>query len=754
MLQHRGQVPIIVAESLVELADPLAAELDPGEFRTVREVVDNIRNALAPIEATVDPPPWLRPEQCAPFRRIVAALERHGTALLADPAGSGKSYIALAVAKLVSPHQPVTVLVPAVIRSQWEATAARLGVSIEVTSHEITSRGRLPRGRPSLVIVDESHRFRNPQIRRYRELARWLRGSRLLLLTATPVVNRLEDLGHQLLLGLRSDALALDGVSDIQEILALGQSHAAFGNVVLCRSAPADQPRARHRTLPWTAPEEFTQWIEAIDQLQLSTSPGVAALIRVTLLRSLSSSAAALAGGLRRYLALLEHARAAESGGRLVTRDDIRRFSSAGLDQLVLWDLLPQTGETADLVLADIEEVRQLLAMVAATDDPRISAILDLLRDGRPTIVFTASRDTLSALRARAGSLATTVLDWFRPGHEQRSEIHIPHILLTTDVAAEGLDLQRAERIVHFDLPWTPMRVDQREGRAVRLGSRHAEVEVLRWNNWPALEERLRQSARLLDKRRIIRSAGLDATSHWLFRWRSEFGVGESLAGDQGPLSANRRVPEGPRLPSDAPVPQGPRLSAERGPGPPAHTAVAGDEPGWLVAIAFDRMTDGRTQRVPAELLWLPDGEVTVDPALATELLREAVSAPVSSVTDTVDLRLRLADWVRTRLRAGDSSRWLASETSGKQRRLIRRLQRLARIAAAARDGTRLDLLQRTVDALSGGLTAGEQLRVDELLTLDDARLLSQLNSHPVAPRQTAIAIPRLRGLIRINFPA
>jgi hypothetical protein len=67
-----------------------------------------------------------------------------------------------------------------------------------------------------------------------------------------------------------------------------------------------------------------------------------------------------------------------------------------------------------------------------------------------------------------------------------------------TDVAAEGLDLQRAARVVHYDLPWTPMRIEQREGRSVRYGSHYDRVEVVRFGVPAVLERSLRLEARPL----------------------------------------------------------------------------------------------------------------------------------------------------------------------------------------------------------------------------------------------------------------
>src|SRR4029077_10286225 len=131
---------------------------------------------------------------------------------------------------------------------------------------------------------------------------------------------------------------------------------------------------------------------------------------------------------------------------------------------------------------------------------------------GRCSLVFTASRETVRHLRDRLeGPLAwgtggggggcrqtaprSVVLDWFRPGAQRRDNgAHglIPRHLLATDVAAEGLDLHRAERVIHYDLPWTPARMDQRDGRARRAGAGHSAVDVVRFGPPPVVEALLR----------------------------------------------------------------------------------------------------------------------------------------------------------------------------------------------------------------------------------------------------------------------
>jgi superfamily II DNA/RNA helicase len=51
-------------------------------------------------------------------------------------------------------------------------------------------------------------------------------------------------------------------------------------------------------------------------------------------------------------------------------------------------------------------------------------------------------------------------------------------ILITTDVLAEGVNLQQAGRIINYDLPWNPMRIVQRHGRIDRIGSSHTRVHL------------------------------------------------------------------------------------------------------------------------------------------------------------------------------------------------------------------------------------------------------------------------------------
>ena len=77
------------------------------------------------------------------------------------------------------------------------------------------------------------------------------------------------------------------------------------------------------------------------------------------------------------------------------------------------------------------------------------------------------------------------------------NEVNEIDILITTDILAEGVNLQQVRHVINFDLPWNPMRLVQRHGRIDRIGSPHNEVYLRtifpenRINDLLGLEERI-----------------------------------------------------------------------------------------------------------------------------------------------------------------------------------------------------------------------------------------------------------------------
>ena len=84
----------------------------------------------------------------------------------------------------------------------------------------------------------------------------------------------------------------------------------------------------------------------------------------------------------------------------------------------------------------------------------------------------------------------------------QEAFLHDPQVqvLLATDAAGEGINLQRAHLMVNYDLPWNPNRIEQRFGRIHRIGQtegrplRQLLIEAIRYGDRPEVRVRLEQA--------------------------------------------------------------------------------------------------------------------------------------------------------------------------------------------------------------------------------------------------------------------
>src|SRR5690606_23594489 len=110
-----------------------------------------------------------------------------------------------------------------------------------------------------------------------------------------------------------------------------------------------------------------------------------------------------------------------------------------------------------------------------------------LTADGRGVLIFTGYTDTMEYLRdALASAFGAAVASYSGEGGAVRAgQAWIPaskeavtaalragtiKVLVCTDAASEGLNLQAAGALVNFDLPWNPSKVEQRIGRVDRIG--------------------------------------------------------------------------------------------------------------------------------------------------------------------------------------------------------------------------------------------------------------------------------------------
>jgi hypothetical protein len=287
-------------------------------------------------------------------------------------------------------------------------------------------------------------------------------------------------------------------------------------------------------------------------------------------------------------------------------------------------------------------------------------------------------------------------------------------------VAAEGLDLQLAERVVHYDLPWTSVRLEQRAGRALRMGAVRDSVEVVTFQPPDPIEVRLRQLPRLAEKRRLKSRAGLDRDGRWLYRWRAEL----AAWGADGPATSGMSV-------------------------------VEGSAAGWLFGLKLDAaQNDGQVQTFPALPLWLgDDGEVCDDPERLEALLREVAHGRWRGPTPEerrAAVRM-VAPLVGAMLRRATGLAWHGATLSQEQRTLARKVRRLGAAAAARRDRAGLALLDQALAWLGGGLSAGESALIRDASGLGPCRLLTVLQRLLERPRKKLTLLPWLSGVVRVT---
>ncbi len=495
----------------------------------------------------------------------MAVLAARGGVLLADEPGLGKSFVAAAIAaEWQRRGAAIDLVVPAGLVAQWCETLRDFGVSAAVVTHDgiITAPFVAQPAVQRLVIVDEAHEFRNPQTQRYAALARRTVAARVLLVTATPVCNSARDLEALIALMAADDLVADAGVPSIDAAFArhdLASIQIVVESLVIRRDRHVVPPELQFGELERTVLRHPVPPVgDLIDALQFPLV-GSAPLLRRFLRRRVESSAAALLESIRRHCRFYERALESLRGGRVLTKRDYRRAFAHEEDrdafqQILFWDVwLPESSERVTAV--DIEEeVRRLDRLRSATQSAppvKQSMLRDLvLAAADPMLIFTGSAATAHALfdflrRVCRCGLATArvgreAIDAFRAGAVDA--------LIATDLASEGLNLQRAGLVIHYDIPWNPVKLDQRNGRAHRIGQKRPSVRAVYF--LPADDDTsvvATVSAKNRIRRRLLPKEGHEVTGS---RGREAGRPGDIETSQPRNLPMNRTLR--PRLASDA----------------------------------------------------------------------------------------------------------------------------------------------------------------------------------------------------------
>ncbi|CEI84126.1 ATP-dependent helicase [Oceanobacillus oncorhynchi subsp. incaldanensis] len=381
----------------------------------------------------------------------------HGRAILADEVGLGKTIEAGLVLKEYMVRglvKKALILVPASLVNQWEkelnekflipAIAYRKNYSWDdnpIIISSIDSAKRSPHREAILdidydfILVDEAHKLKNEQTKNY-QFVQELKKKYCLLLTATPVQNKLLELFNLVSL-LKPGHLGnyksfTEKYGKDRKKMEQDPYLKKLVQQVMVRNTRKDtslnNSKRKIQTIWTSLPESYHKVYHQLMELSF----GMASFAKITYLREFCSSREAC------FTSLLK------------------------LDQ-------DGNHEAIQEVIGNIEQLEQ---------HPKAEELTNLIKslNGEKVIVFTEYRATqyylqwylqqhgISSVPFRGG-FKRGKKDWMKQLFRDHAQV-----LIATEAGGEGINLQFCHHLINYDLPWNPMRLEQRIGRIHRFG--------------------------------------------------------------------------------------------------------------------------------------------------------------------------------------------------------------------------------------------------------------------------------------------
>ncbi|MBO8171266.1 MAG: DEAD/DEAH box helicase [Bacillaceae bacterium] len=396
--------------------------------------------------------------------------DMHGRAILADEVGLGKTIEAGLVLKEYMVRglaKKILILVPSSLVVQWcRELNQKFGIpamaqkkeymwkQYDVLVASIDTAKRDPHRKHVLeqdydmLIIDEAHKLKNKKTKNY-QFVKEIKKKYALLLTATPIQNSLDEL-YNLITLLKPGHLGK--TADFQKNYVEGKRQSKNNALlrrelekVMIRNRRSDggiEFTRRHvQTVPLTLSPEERELYEGVsrfvrEEYQRSGKRGQNAFALITLQREVCSSRDAA------FVTLANmYNRAAPDSP---VRDGVR-------------NLIPliknvKTHSKAEKTVELIQEIQDKVIIFT-----EYRATQEFLQQ------YLAEKGITSVLYR--GGFKRSKKDWMLELFESRAQV-----LIATEAGGEGINLQFCNQIINYDMPWNPMRVEQRIGRVHRLG--------------------------------------------------------------------------------------------------------------------------------------------------------------------------------------------------------------------------------------------------------------------------------------------
>jgi superfamily II DNA or RNA helicase len=428
---------------------------------------------------------------------LITFCRRLPVTLLADDVGLGKTISAgLVASELIARARVSKILIvcPKLLGPQWQdelktkfdipaeiatgkkligAEPAEVGAVITTYASARLHLDKIPDDRFQMLVLDEAHKLRNlygvdppPQVAlRFKEALEKRRFRYVLMLTATPIQNRLWDL------------------YSLVDLLTVARGHQnPFGSEgMFARKFIADQ-RDTARQLKPEAREEFRSIVYGYMSRVRRGDAKLYFPDRVVKLHRVEPTAPELE--LIRVIA-----KPIQKLNRLAQISILQALTSSPHALMVQLTTMARNGTVPRDLAAAVCSI--VSGMKTSAKLKGLGALIDQLTGKNPErwrmVVFTGRLETQTTIQAFLEQRGLKV-GIINGSSGQRNQETIKrfwknppdcHVIVSTEAGSEGVNLQAANVLVNYDLPWNPMIVEQRIGRIQRLASEHASVSIL-----------------------------------------------------------------------------------------------------------------------------------------------------------------------------------------------------------------------------------------------------------------------------------
>ncbi len=398
--------------------------------------------------------------------------EMYGRAILADEVGLGKTieagmiikeYLIRGLAKKILILVPASLVlqwtrelnskfdIPAVAqKKQWMWDKYDIIVASMDTSKRTPHREYIMQQHYDLLIVDEAHKLKNKKTKNW-EFINSIRKKFVLLLTATPVQNDMSELYNLVTLlkpgqfgryhKFQKDHMKDKRSPKNKELLKVEIEKVLIRNKRSDEGIKIDFPKRIVHTIPIELTEPERELYEGISKF-------------------VKENYYSFSGDRTNLLALITLQREV--------------CSSRDAAFITLVNMFKKTGGNEQFKNAILHLV-QIAKKVESQS--KVNHVINLLKKmNDKVIIFTEYRATQEYLISKLAEQKITSVpyrggfnrgkkDWMMELFQRKAQV-----MVATEAGGEGINLQFCNHIINYDMPWNPMRVEQRIGRVHRLG--------------------------------------------------------------------------------------------------------------------------------------------------------------------------------------------------------------------------------------------------------------------------------------------